>query len=163
MNELRRTCVCWMALIISLCGVAGASESVEQLKKVLADTLSIQMELGMAQKRFSIMSRTLPDPERCVARELFDTSIGYREIATEPLLVGQLVNEMKSALDQSTVRNRLGIVAYRVMGIGENDIGLVNELLKGLTTPAMVAEATLIRDKMIKLRGLWEPFSSGHF
>jgi hypothetical protein len=152
-----------MALIISLCGVAGASESVEQLKKVLADTLSIQMELGMAQKRFSIMSRTLPDPERCVARELFDTSIGYREIATEPLLVGQLVNEMKSALDQSTVRNRLGIVAYRVMGIGENDIGLVNELLKGLTTPAMVAEATLIRDKMIKLRGLWEPFSSGHF
>jgi len=163
MNELRRTCVYWMALIISLCGVAGASESVEQLKKVLADTLSIQMELGMAQKRFSIMSRTLPDPERCVARELFDTSIGYREIATEPLLVGQLVNEMKSALDQSTVRNRLGIVAYRVMGIGENDIGLVNELLKGLTTPAMVAEATLIRDKMIKLRGLWEPFSSGHF
>jgi len=163
MNELRRTCVYWMALIISLCGVAGASESVEQLKKVLADTLSIQMELGMAQKRFSIMSRTLPDPERCVARELFDTSIGYREIDVSPLLVGQLVNEMKSALDQSTVRNRLGIVAYRVMGIGENDIGLVNELLKGLTTPAMVAEATLIRDKMIKLRGLWEPFSSGHF
>jgi hypothetical protein len=70
---------------------------------------------------------------------------------------------MKSALDQSTVRNRLGIVAYRVIGIGENDIGLVNELLKGLTTPAMVAEATLIRDKMIKLRELWEPFSSGHF
>jgi hypothetical protein len=152
-----------MALTISLCGVAGASESVEQLKKVLADTLSIQMELGMAQKRFSIMSRTLPDPERCVARELLDTSIGYREIATESLLVGQLVNEMKSALDQSTVRNRLGIVAYRVIGIGENDIGLVNELLKGLTTPAMVAEATLIRDKMIKLRELWEPFSSGHF
>jgi hypothetical protein len=152
-----------MVLIISLCGVAGTSESVEQLKKVLADTLSIQMELGIAQKRFSIMSRTLPDPERCVARELLDTSIGYREIATEPLLEGQLVNEMKSALDQSTVRNRLGIVAYRVIGIGENDIGLVNELLKGLTTPAMVAEATLIRDKMIKLRELWEPFSSGHF
>jgi hypothetical protein len=162
-NSLRRTNIFWMALILLMHSFAQAAESEDQLKKVLADTTSIQMELAMAQKRFSIMSRTLPDPERCVARELLDTSIGFREIATEPFLVGKLVNEMKSAEDHSTVRNLLGIVAYRIIGIGENDIGIVNESLKGLTTPAMIAEATLIRDKMIKLRGLWEPFSSGHF
>jgi hypothetical protein len=146
-----------------LCSAGYASESVDPLKKVLADTTSIQMELAMAQKRFSSMSRALPDPERCVARELLDTSIGFREIATEPFLVGQLVNAMKSVEDQNAVRSRLGNIAYRIIGIGENDIGLVNELLKDLTTPAMIAEATLIRDKMIKLRELWEPFSSGHF
>ena len=43
------------------------------------------------------------------------------------------------------MRSRLGGIAYRIIGIGENDIGLVNELLKGLTTPAMIAEATLIQ------------------
>jgi hypothetical protein len=164
MNKcVQRAAVCWVALTLSMCGIAQASESVDPLKKVLADTTSIQMELAMAQKRFSIMSRALPDPERCVARELLDTSIGFREIATEPFLVGQLVNAMKSVEDQNTVRSRLGGIAYRIIGIGENDIGLVNELLKGLTTPAMIAEATLIRDKMVELRGLWAPFSSGHF
>jgi hypothetical protein len=34
-------------------------------------------------------------------------------------------------------------------------------MLKSITTPAAVAEATLIRDKMIKLREIWQPFSSG--
>lgn len=101
-KSLRRTAVCFVALIISLCGVAEAGESEDPLKKVLADTTSIQMELAMVQKRFSIMSRTLPDPERCVARELLDTSINFREIATEPFLVGQLVNAMKSVEDQKT-------------------------------------------------------------
>jgi hypothetical protein len=164
MNQsLRRNPLCWMALLISICGIGQAAESVDPLKRVLADTTSIQMEMAIAQKRFSIMSRAMPDPERCVARELLDTSIGFREIATEPFLVGQLVNEMKSAEDHNTARNLLGVVAYRIIGIGENDIGIVNESLKGLTTPAMIAEATLIRDKMVELRGLWAPFSSGHF
>jgi hypothetical protein len=54
-------------------------------------------------------------------------------------------------------------MAYRIIGIGENDIAIVNESLQDLTTPAMIAEATLIRDKMIKLRELWVPYSSGHF
>ena len=156
----------WYRIIfcsLALCSAGHALESVDPLKKALADTTSIQMELAMAQKRFSIMSRSLPDPERCVARELLDTSIGFREIATEPFLVGQLVKDMKSAEDQNTVRSRLGNIAYRIIGIGENDIGIVNEFLKDLTTPAMIAEATLIRDKMVELRGLWEPFSSGHF
>jgi hypothetical protein len=164
MNKaLRRTSVRWIALIFSICNFARAAESEDPLKKALADTTSIQMELAMAQKRFSIMSRALPDPERCVARELLDTSIGYREIATEPFLVGQLVKDMKSVEDQNTVRGRLGSIAYRIIGIGENDIGIVNESLKDLTTPAMIAEATLIRDKMVELRGLWAPISSGHF
>jgi hypothetical protein len=159
----RRTPVCWIALIFLICSMAPAAESEVPLKGALADTTSIQVELAMAQKRFSILSRTLPDPERCVARELLDTSINFREIATEPLLVGQLVKEIKSVEDQKTVRNRLGIVAYRIIGIGENDIGIVNESLKDLTTPAMITEATLIRDKMVELRSLWVPFSSGHF
>jgi hypothetical protein len=148
---------------LALCSASYALESVDPLKKALADTTSIQMELAMAQKRFSIMSRSLRDPERCVARELLDTSIGFREIATEPFLVGQLVKDMKSVEDENTVRSHLGSIAYRIVGIGENDIGIVNEFLKDLTTPAMIAEATLIRDKMVELRGLWVPFSSGHF
>jgi hypothetical protein len=162
-TSLRRTYVYGMTLIISLCGVARAIESNDPLRTALAHTTSIQMELAMAQKRFSIMSRTLPDPERCVARELLDTSIGFREITTEPLLVGQLVNEMKTVEDQNTVCSRLGVIAYRIIAIGDNDIGIVNEFLKDLTTPTMIAEATLIRDKMVELRGLWVPFSSGHF
>jgi hypothetical protein len=162
-KSLRRAYVYGMTLIISLCGVARAIESKDPLKMALADTTSIQMELAMAQKRFSIMSRTLPDPERCVARELLDTSIGFREITTEPFLLGQLVKDMKSVEDENTVRSRLGNIAYRIIAIGDNDIGIVNEFLKDLTTPAMIAEATLIRDKMVQLRGLWVPFSSGHF
>lgn len=158
-KRLLRLIICCLAL----CSASYALESADPLKKVLADTTSIQMELAMAQKRFSIMSRTLPDPERCVARELLDTSIGFREIATEPLLLGQLMKDMKSVEDRNTVNSRLGNIAYRIIGIGENDIGLVNESLKDLTTPAMIAEATLIRDKMVELRGLWVPFSSGHF
>ena len=84
----------WYRIIFcsfALCSAGHALESVDPLKKALADTTSIQMELAMAQKGFSIMGRSLPDPERCVARELLDTSIGFREIATEPFLIGQLV------------------------------------------------------------------------
>ena len=73
------------------------------------------------------------------------------------------MKDMKSVEDQNTVRRRLGNIAYRIIGIGENDIGIVNESLKDLTTQAMIAEATLIRDKMVGLRGLCVPFSSGHF
>ena len=95
-KSLRRSVACGVALTVSMCGIAQASEPVDQLNEVLADTTSIQMELAMAQKRLSIMSGALPDPERCVARELLDTSIGFSEIATEPFLVRRLVNAMKS-------------------------------------------------------------------
>jgi hypothetical protein len=75
---------------LALGSTGNASESVDPLKKVLADTTSIQMELAMAQKPFSIMSRALPDPERCLARRLLDTSINFREITTEPWIVGKI-------------------------------------------------------------------------
>jgi hypothetical protein len=117
----------------------------------------------MAQKRFSIMSRTLPDPERCVAKDLLAASTDFRAITTEPLIVGQLVGAMKSVEDQKTIRTHLGSIAYRTISIGKTDIELVDRSLKELTTPAMITEATLIRDDMINLRKLWEPFSSGHF
>jgi hypothetical protein len=156
---LHRIIFCWPAFL----GAGYASESEDSLNKVLADTTSIQMELAMAQKRFSIMSRTLADPERCMARDLVDTSTNFREVTTEPLLIGQLVSAMKFVEDQTIVRSRLGTIAYRIVEHGKTDIELVNESLKGLTTPAMITEATLIRDDMIKLRKLWEPFSSGHF
>jgi hypothetical protein len=54
MDALRRTCVCGMALIGSLSGIAPAIEPKDPLKTALAGTTSIQMELAMAQKRLSI-------------------------------------------------------------------------------------------------------------
>jgi hypothetical protein len=76
------SCFRWSALYLSLCSVCHALESVDPLKKALTDPLSIQMEIAISQKHFSIMSRALPEKERCVARELLGASIGLREVTT---------------------------------------------------------------------------------
>jgi len=98
--------------------------------------------------------------EKCVARELLGTSIGFREVTDQAIVVGQIVGEMKSADDQSALRRHLGVAAHRVVATSENDIQLVNDFMTSLSTPEAIATASVLRDKTIEVRDLLKPFAS---
>jgi hypothetical protein len=155
-----RSMVCWFALCVALCGVGQSSESADPLKKALADTLSIEKELAIVQKRFSIMSREMAETEMCAARELLSTSTYFREVTEQALMVGQMVGEMKSAEDQSTSRKYLGMAAHGVVVHGDTDLQLVNEFLEKMRTPQAKEEAMIIRGHMMELRTIWKAYAS---
>lgn len=157
---MHRSVFGWLALCVSLCGVVHASESADTLKKVLPEVVSMQRELAIAEKRFSVMSREMVGAEKCAARELLGASISFRGDTEEARMIGRIVGDMKSADDERTVRRYLGIAAERVVDSGETDIQLVIEFLGSIVTPAAAAQATVIRDKMIALRDFFQPYAS---
>jgi hypothetical protein len=153
----------WLALCVPMCGVAHASGSADSLKKMLAEVQSIQKELAVAEKRFSVMSREMAGAEKCAAQELLGAAISFRGDTEEARMIGRIAGEMKSADDERTVRRYLGIAAERVVDSGETDIQLVIEFLGSIVTPAAAAQATVIRDKMIALRNIFQPYASKTF
>jgi hypothetical protein len=157
---MHRSVFGWLALCVSLCGVAHASASADSLKQALTEVLSIQRELAIAEKRFSVMSREMEGAEKCAARELLGASISFRGDTEEARMIGRIAGEMKSADDERTVRRYLGLAAKRVVSSGETDIQLVNEFLGSITTPAAAVQATVIRDKMSALRNIFQPYAS---
>lgn len=142
------------AVCLALAAPLGATPSTEAINNTLAAVSAVQLDIAMTQKRFSIMSRGMAEAEKCAARELLDTSIGFRTVTDEVTIVGKLISEMKIADDQDTIRRHVGDIAHYVVAVGENDIQLVNDLMARLTTPDAIAVATLLRNKMIEVKGL---------
>ena len=155
-----RSIVGWFVLCAAVCSVGRPAESDDSLKRTLIDAVSIQTELALAQKKFSIMSRAMAETERCAARELLSASIGFREVTDQARMVGQIVGEMQSAEDRSTARKYLGMATHRVVAQGDTDLQLVDELLKGIATPAAIVEVKIIRDEMMQLRAAWKPYAT---
>jgi hypothetical protein len=145
---------------LTLCSLAGAAQSMEEISHAVAAATAIQVDLAMAQKHFSIMSRGMAETERCAARELLDASTVFWEITEEARKVGQILGEMKSVDDQNIIRRHFGDSAHLVVSIGENDIQLVNDFLTSITNPEAKAAALGIRDKMIEVRDVLKPFAS---
>jgi hypothetical protein len=163
MNKLlRRSAVCWVALLMTLCCGAKASEFDDALDKALSDVTTLQTELAIAQKYFSVMSREMGETQKCAARELLGASIDFREITEEARMIGKLVGEMKSAEDAMTARRYLGLASSRVVSISETDIAIVDEQLVTVTSPTAVAMAKRVRGKMIELRDIFTPYASKH-
>jgi hypothetical protein len=159
-KSLRRSAVYCVALMMSLCGIAHASQSMEPIDKVLNDVSSVQMELAVAQKRFSVMSREMAERERCAARELLGASIDCREVTEEARMIGKMVGEMKSPEDVMTARRFLGLASSHVVSISETDIQILDEFLAKITTPEAVEMAKTMRGKMVELRDIFQRFSS---
>ncbi len=157
---IHRFILCGLMLSLTLCSIARSVESVDPLKQLVTDALSIELKMAISQKRFSIMSRGMADPERCAARELLGASFVFFDLTEQVLMVGKIVGEMKSGEDETTARKHLAIAAHHAMGIGETDLKIVDEYLAKITTPEAVEEAKIIRGQMIELRGLFKPFAS---
>jgi hypothetical protein len=62
------------AAFLALCGQAGAAQSMEEISHAVTAATAIQVDLAMARKHFSIMSRGMAETERCAARELLGAS-----------------------------------------------------------------------------------------
>jgi hypothetical protein len=92
---------------------------------------------------------------------LLGASIDFREVADEVIVVGKIISEMKTVDDQDTIRRDVGVVAHRVVAIGENDIQLVNDLMTSLTMLDATVAATVLRDKMIEVQDLLKPIANG--
>jgi hypothetical protein len=143
-----------------LCSVASAVQDTDAIGKVVTAASAIQFDLAVAHKRFSIMSQRMVGPERCEARELLNASVVFWEVIEEARMVGHVLGEMKSTQDQVIVRPYFGNSVHRAVAIGETDIQLVNEHLTSITQPEVIAEAKLMRDKMVEIRDLLKPFAS---
>lgn len=148
------------AAYLALSSHAGAAQSVEAIGHAVTAATAIQVDLAMAQKHFSIMSRGMPDTERCAARELLGASTVFWEVTEEARKVGQILGEMKSADDQDIIRRHFAGSAHLVVSIGENDIHQVDDFLMSITNPEARAAALGIRDKMIEVRDVLKPFAS---
>ena len=157
---MRKSIVGLLAVYLVLCNAVGAMQSRDAIDKAVAAAKAMQLDIAMNQKRFSIMSRGLAETERCVARELLDTSINFREVTDGVITIAQVLGEMKSLDDEYSIRRHLGIAAHRAVAIGENDIQLVDELMMNLATPEAIVAATGLRNKMIEVRDLLKPFAS---
>src|SRR5580692_179256 len=157
MKEQRTMCIQLFGLLslcLFLCSTAGATASAEAISKTVTAANTVQFDIAVAQKKFSVMSRGMADTEKCAARELLGASIDFREVTDEVIVVGNIISEMKTVEDQDAIRRHVGVVAHRVVAIGENDIALVIDLMSSLTTPDATAAATVLRDKMIQVRDL---------
>jgi hypothetical protein len=143
-----------------LSSTAGATQDMEAIGKAVTDATAIQVDLVKARKSFSILSQRMPETERCAARELLTASVVFWEVTEEARQVGHILGEMKAADDQNTVLKYFGASTHRAVAIGETDIQLVNESLTSITTPEAIAQAKIIRDKMIEVRDLLKPFAS---
>jgi hypothetical protein len=143
-----------------LSSIADAAPDMEAISKAVTDTTAIQFDLAVAHKRFSVMSQGMAEEQRCAARELLNASVVFWEVTEEAREVGRILGEMKSADDQNTALRHFGTSTHRAVAIGETDIQLVNESLASITTPEAIAEAKIIRDKMIEVRNLLKPFAS---
>jgi hypothetical protein len=152
--------ICLLSLHIMLCGVGYCEEPTNPLKSMLAKVLTIQWDLAIAEKRFSVTSRGLADSERCAARELLGASISFRGDTEAARQIGLIVGEMKSSDDERTARRYLGIAAYRVVSVSEADIQIVDECLGKLTTPMAITQATAIRESMKELRDVLRAYAS---
>jgi hypothetical protein len=154
-KSLWRSAACWTVLIMSLCGIGQASESVDALNKTLADVSTIQVDLAMAQKYFSIMSREMAEKERCAARELLGASIDFREVTEEARMIGKMVGEMTSPEDVMTARRFLGLASSHAVSISETDLQIFDELLAKIATPEAIEMAKTMRSKMVELRDIF--------
>jgi hypothetical protein len=143
-----------------LSSTAGATQDMEAISKAVTDATAIQVDLAKARKNLSILSQRMSETERCAARELLTASVVFWEATEEAREVGRILSEMTSADDQHSVLRHFGASTHRAVAIGETDIQLVNESLASITTPEAIAEATIIRDKMIEVRGLLKAFAS---
>jgi hypothetical protein len=143
-----------------LSSTAGATQDIAAISKAVTDATAIQVDLAKARKSLSILSQRMPETERCAARELLTASVVFWEVTEEARQVAHILGEMKSADDQNTVLRYFGASTHRAVAIGETDIQLVNESLTNITTPEAIAEAKIIRDKMIEVRDLLKPFAS---
>jgi hypothetical protein len=147
-------------VIIAPGGMAHASKPVDPLKRALEEVLVAQEDLTFAQKRFSIMSRDMEESERCAARELLGASIDFREVVEEARIIGKLVDEMKYPEDAVSVRRTLGFVSSHLVGVGQTDTEIMDELSAKITTPEAIEMVKTMHGKMDELREIFRRFAS---
>ena len=132
--------------------VAAAFQSVAAIHKTTVALLAIQREMLTGQKNLRQMKGVLSSVEK----DSIDTVVSEAEFIQQAVSgtvdIGQLIRELRHDDDADIARGYLRDSAQHSIEEIDNDLELVNACLTAFTTPAALAEATKIRDKMIEAR-----------
>ena len=157
---MRLACIGVFASVLLLCGASSEVQSTEDISRAVGTANTIQFNLAVERKRLAVLSREMTETDRCAANQLLSAATIFWEVTEEARKMGAVVGEMKSVDDEKIIRKHFGYSARLVVSIGEGNIKHVSDLLSGISTSEAKAVATGIRDKMIQVRDLLEPFAS---
>jgi hypothetical protein len=138
----------------------ACAQSVPAVFHAVAAASAVDQQLLAARKNLSQMSRGLTSIERDCASSVWSAATDFQGTVSDAINVGRILTEMKSPEDLNTVRvYYFGQSSLNAATVGDYDLELVNNCLVDITTPAALAEATKIRDAMVRLREIFQPFT----
>jgi hypothetical protein len=149
-----------MALAVTLGpSDAASAQSAPPIQRAIDAALVLQKEMSTALDNLRQMEPGLTTIERGGVHAVFQATIDFQGRLSEVITVGQIHMDMKSVEDRSTVRHYFVESLHAFASYADIDVEYINQNLIYFTTPAVLAEATKIRDAMVRLRDIFQPFA----
>jgi hypothetical protein len=136
------------------------AQSSPPIHRAIGAALVLEKEMSTAWNNLRQMMHGLPTIEQRAADAVVQATIDFQDRLSQVITVGQIIMDMKSAEDRSTVRLYFSESSHTFVSSADADVEYVNQKLIYFTTPAALAEATKLRDSMVEVRDLFTPFAS---
>lgn len=151
------------AMMVVGCAVTApaTAQNIPDAQRMLHALSPAVDKLVTATTNLSQMEETVQHgtPEFNFADHVVSLSFEYQGAMSEARAISKILVNMTCPADAQFVRGELGQSVQFAMQAADNDIKAINAFLTRLTTPAIVSEATKIRDLVIKIRDILKPFT----
>jgi hypothetical protein len=113
-------------------------------------------------------NQSLVQMQRHLSTPIESQCVGYitaafidaQEEFSKAIELGHLYTLMRSPKDADTVRDHFALSAQEAVELGSLQLGQINDCMRDLTTPTVLAEATEVRDAAQKIIELLRPFAA---
>jgi hypothetical protein len=167
MNAKRRHRLSNLAVLVGIALVAcmavsatGSAQSIVAVEHAVNSATSLEDHTRMAAQNLTQMlgelNRNDTDAVNAILSARFECYGAYGEVVS----IGQILIAIKSVEDQLIVRRFFGKSSRNFVKVADIDIDYINKSLPNIHSPAVLAEATKIRDSMIEMRALFAPFAA---
>jgi len=128
-----------------------------------ADHTMIAMDLRMralntARKNLQRMQYRGDDHAADAARAITDADVAVFAAAVKVYTLAYIVKGVKCPEDVGFLQQQFGLVARSLISTADEALSRVNQNLSQIAAPAVLAEATNIRDAMVDLQTILKPF-----
>ena len=116
--------------------------------------------LNTARKNLQQLEYHLDDHEADAARDVSDADAIVFTAAVKVFTVAFIVTSMKCPDDVGFTQKQFGLVVKSFVTTADAELSRVNENLRNVAAPALLAEAINIRDAIVDLRDFLKPFAA---
>jgi hypothetical protein len=150
-----------LALAVALGSTNTVSaQSISPFGQAVHSAIALEKEMSTALNNLRQMTRGLTSTESGAATDVFQAEINFHCTLNEVITIGQILGDMKSAEDRSTVGQYFSQSSRDAVAHADIAIEYINNNLVAITTPAALAEATKIRDAVVRLREVFQQFAA---